>query len=392
MVKITKRSVDAAEPSDKDCYLWDDELTGFALKVTPAGRKVYLVQYRIGGRKGRTRRVTLGRHGIITSDQARMDAKTVLRTVARGDDPSEVRDQRKQIQRVGELLDQFLDDHVDARLKSRSSVEYRRLIDKLVLAQLRRKPILEITRPDIVRLHVSLKNTPYQANRLLAVLSKFFSWCEKNGYRPDFSNPAYHVEKFKEAKRKRFMSEEEIARLGDTLAEVETEKTVSPFVIAAIRLLALTGARLNEIIALRWEYVDFEEQFLDLPDSKTGAKRIYLNPPAMQVLADIPRLEGNPYVICGKKQGAHLVNLQKPWRKIRKQAGLGDMRIHDLRHSYASIAVASGMSLPLIGALLGHSQPQTTAGYAHFSDDPLKSAARTVGDRIRIITNKSKSA
>lgn len=391
MVKITKRSVDATEPSAKDCYLWDDELTGFALKITPAGRKVYLVQYRIGGRKGRTRRVTLGKHGLITCEQARNDAKAVLRTIARGDDPSEVRDQRKQIQRVGELLDQFLDDHAEVRLKSRSSVEYRRLIDKLVPAQLRRKPILEISRPDIARLHVSLKNTPYQANRLLAVLSKFFSWCEINDYRPDFSNPAYHVQKFKEAKRKRFMSEEEIARLGDTLAEVEAENTVSPFVIAAIRLLALTGARLNEIISLRWEYVDLEGQFLELPDSKSGAKRVYLNPPAMQVLADIPRLEGNPFVICGKKKGSHLVNLQKPWRKIRKIAELDDVRIHDLRHSYASIAVASGMSLPLIGALLGHSQPQTTAGYAHFSDDPLKTAAKTVGDRIKIIPKTAKS-
>lgn len=138
--------------------------------------------------------------------------------------------------------------------------------------------------------------------------------------------------------------------------------------------------------------MDFDAQYLRLPDSKTGAKTIYLNPPAMQVLAKIPKLEGNPHVICGGKSGAHLINLQKPWRRIRKQAGLDDVRLHDLRHSFASIAVASGMSLPLIGALLGHSQPQTTARYAHLSDDPLKKAAKTVGERMAIISKPNRAA
>ena len=162
-----------------------------------------------------------------------------------------------------------------------------------------------------------------------------------------------------------------------------------PFIMAAIRLLVLTGARLNEILTLQWEWVDFDAQCLRLPDSKTGAKTICLNPPAMQVLADIPRLENNPFVICGGKPGAHLINLQKPWRRIRKLAGLDDVRLHDLRHSFASIAVASGMSLPLIGALLGHSQPQTTARYAHLSDDPLKKAVKTVGDKMHVISKST---
>ena len=166
----------------------------------------------------------------------------------------------------------------------------------------------------------------------------------------------------------------------------------NPFIMAAIRLLVLTGARLNEILTLRWDWVGFDAQCLRLPDSKTGAKTVYLNPPAMKVLAEIPKLEGNPHVICGGKSGAHLINLQKPWRRIRKQAGLDDLRLHDLRHSFASIAVASGMSLPLIGALLGHSQPQTTARYAHLSDDPLKKAAKTVGERMAIISKPNRAA
>ncbi len=147
-------------------------------------------------------------------------------------------------------------------------------------------------------------------------------------------------------------------------------------------MLALTGARLSEILTLKWKYIDFENTALRLPDSKTGAKTIYLNAPALEILAAIPRLQGNPYVICGNKAGAHLVNLQKPWRRIRKQAGLDDVRLHDLRHSFASMGAIGGASLPVIGALLGHSQPATTARYAHLSADPLKAASDVIGGHI----------
>jgi len=385
MANITKRLADSVVTNGKDQFFWDAELPGFGLKITPKGKRVYVVQYRLGGRNGATRRLTLGSHGSVTTEQARASAKNALRQVAIGIDPSDTKDALKAQKAFGDLLSQFLSDHGAVNLKSSSSAEYRRLTGKLVPKALLRRPISDIQRPDVARLHLSLKETPYQANRLLAVLSKFFNWCERHGYRPDHSNPAYHVDKFKEQKRKRYLSEAEIAALGEALAKVSGESLVSPWVVAAIRLLSLTGARSSEIKTLRWEWVDIENQCLRLPDSKTGAKVVYLNAPAMQVLSEIPRLENNPFVICGLKEGAHLVNLQKPWRKIRKIAGLDDVRIHDLRHSFASVAVASGMSLPLIGALLGHSQPQTTARYAHLSDDPLKSAARTVGERMKNI-------
>jgi integrase len=227
-----------------------------------------------------------------------------------------------------------------------------------------------------------MRDKPYQANRMLALLSKFFNWCEKHGYRPDGSNPCRHIEKYKEQRRERFLSPVELARLGDALADAETNETTSPYVIAALRLLVLTGARLSEILTLQWSYVDFDHSLLRLPDSKTGQKVIYLNAPALQILTDLPRLEGNPHVICGKRDGAHLVNLQKPWRQIRKAAGLDDVRIHDLRHSFASVAAGSGQSLPVIGALLGHTQPQTTARYAHLAADPLRAASDAVGGKI----------
>ena len=380
--KLSKRTVDAAKPGERDSYVWDAELSGFGLKVTPAGRKVYLIQYRLGGRKGRTRRVTIGKHGTVTPDEARSQAKRLLGVVASGQDPAEDRDKAKAEMNMGPVLEQFLSEHADAKLKASTAEEYRRLARLYVLPAFRHRQIGDMKQTDVARFHHGLKDKLYQANRSLALLSKFFNWCEKHGLRADGSNPCRHIEKYKERKRERFLSEEELARLGEVLRAAEEDQTASPWAIAAIRLLALTGARLSEILTLKWEYVDFEQQQLRLPDSKTGQKSIYLNAPALEVLASIPKLESNPFVICGERPGAHLVKLQKPWQRIRKAARLDDVRLHDLRHSFASVAVGGGMSLPVIGALLGHSQPQTTQRYAHLSADPLKAASEAIAKRI----------
>jgi len=157
--------------------------------------------------------------------------------------------------------------------------------------------------------------------------------------------------------------------------------------VAAIGLLVLTGARLVEILTLRWEYVDLQNEVLRLPDSKTGAKLIYLNAAAINLLRIMPRMAGNPYVIAGRKPGARLINLQKPWRRIRGKANLADVRIHDLRHSFASVAAGTGMSLPMIGKLLGHSQPATTARYAHLAVDPIRAASNLIGTEIAAAMN-----
>jgi integrase len=173
-----------------------------------------------------------------------------------------------------------------------------------------------------------------------------------------------------------------LSRLGDALREAEQDKTCSPWVIAAIRLLTLTGARRNEILTLQWEHVSEEHESLFLPDSKTGRKAVHLSPPALALLQAIPRLEGNPYAICGERPGRHLVNIEKPWRRIRAAAKLDDVRLHDLRHSFASVAASGGQSLIVIGKMLGHSQPATTARYAHLADDPMKAASDAVGRHI----------
>lgn len=193
------------------------------------------------------------------------------------------------------------------------------------------------------------------------------------------------IRRFEERKRKRYVSQAEFARLGEALARAETGdlgRPVSPQAVAMLRLLILTGARHGEVLALRWDEVNFERGCIELSDSKTGEKEIYLPPPALQVLQDIPRQDGNPYVIIGRKPGTHLVNIKGSWSVIRVEAKLEDVRLHDLRHSFASFGARTGMSLPLIGALLGHRETATTARYAHLSADPLRAAASTIGTEI----------
>jgi integrase len=378
---ITKRAVDASKARKADSYLWDRELPGFGLKVTPAGRKVYLVQYRLGGRKGRTRRVTIGQHGELTPAFARAEAKRLLGEIAAGRDPAAERDKTRADKSLGVVLEQFLAEHAK-KLKPATVEEYQRLARLYVKPALQNRAIGELKRPDIARLHHGLSDKPYQANRVLAFLSVLFNWAEKHGLRPDGSNPCRHVEKYREGRRERFLSQAELARLGDALREAEQDKTCSPWVIAAIRLLTFTGARRNEILTLRWEHVSEEHGCLMLPDSKTGRKAVHLNPPALDVLQTIPRLGGNPHVICGERPGRHLANIEKPWRRIRAAAKLDDVRLHDLRHSFASVAASGGQSLVVIGKMLGHTKAATTARYAHLADDPVKAASDAVGARI----------
>jgi integrase len=247
--------------------------------------------------------------------------------------------------------------------------------------------------------------TPYEANRVLALISAVWNWAARRDEVAARANPCQGIERYPERGRERFLTTDELARLGAALAEGEAiglpydiDETkpkakhapkadkrrvkLDPFAVAAVRLLILTGARLREILDARWQHVDIERGVIFLPDSKTGKKPVYLSAAALSILAALPRIEGNPHIIAGAKEGAPRADLKKPWAAVTKAAGLEGVRLHDLRHSFASIGAGASMGLPVIGKLLGHSQAATTHRYAHLDADPLRRAANTIGATI----------
>lgn len=379
MPKLTKRIVDAAEIRASEYFIWDDDIPGFGLRVLPSKRKSYIVQYRAGRR---SRRMSLGLSTVLTCEQARARAIAIIAAAKNGEDPAAKRDADRQAVTVKELAERFDKEHISVRVKESTAKGYRRMLERVIIPALGRHRVTEVTRADIAKIHHDLRHIPYDANRCLEVISKMFNLAEMWGLRPEGSNPRKHIKKYPEEKRERFLSAAELRRVGQVLREMEEEGIELPSAIAAVRLLILTGCRLGEIMTLKWEYVDFGGKALRLPDSKTGAKVVHLGQPAVEVLQKIERVEKNPWVIVGTKPGARLSDLQPFWQRVRARAGLKDVRIHDLRHTFASTAVTAGQGLPMIGKLLGHTQVQTTARYAHLAADPVKDAAERVASNL----------
>jgi integrase len=388
-VNLSKRSVEAAvwhgRPGSAD-YRWDDELPAFGIRVYPSGRKSFVVSYRA---QGRLHFLTLGRFGPMTAQEARTCALETLAAVRRGEDPAGDRLSHRKAPTVADLADRFMREHARLRKKPSSIETDERIWQRHVLPRLARRKVAEVTRDDVYRLHADMAATPYQANRLVAVLSKAFNLAEVWGWRQDGSNPCRHLQRYREEKKERFLSPAELGRLAGALVEAEHAQLEVPAVIAAIRLLILTGCRVAEILTLRWQEVDLEQRCLKLSDSKTGRKTVYLNTAAMEILAHIDRSDDSPYVIRGAKPDSHLGDLTRPWFKIRHRAGLDDVRLHDIRHTYASYGAGLGLSLPIIGKLLGHTQPITTQRYAHLAADPMREAAERIGAGLQLALRPS---
>lgn len=386
MARLTKRTVEAVEPGTAPVLLWDDQLPGFGVKVLPTGLRRYVVKYRVGG-GGRTapqRWLTLGTHGAITAEQARALAQQALAAVSRGEDPQREKEASRAAPSIEALWERYETDYLP-RKKPSSIKNDRQMWRDYIEPAFRGKKVRDIDRDHIYRLHQHVSEHPYLANRIIALLSKLFNLAERWGFRADGTNPVRHLEKCPEQARQRYLSKEEIGRLGDALKEGLAAQTETPYMVAAIRLLLLTGARLNEILTARWEWVDLERRVIELPDSKTGRKTLFLSDPALDVLHELRGLSTSadcPFVIRGRVRNQSLVNLTKPWKRICARADLAGVRIHDLRHTAASIGVGQGMNLPVIGRLLGHTQASTTQRYAHVDIDPALAAANRIGTAV----------
>ena len=378
---LSGRAVDSLSASEKDAIFWDRELAGFGVRVYPSGRKVYVVQSRA---QGAPRRVTLGTHGELTSTQARLRAAQVIDRIKRGEEPNPPPAQAGAT--VADLAERYLSAHVAVNCNAHTAGIYRGSLENHILPALGMMPLAMVETAHVATLHYRLRETPRAANRALSVLSKMFSLAAAWGLVADGTNPCRGVRKYKEKKRERFLSRDEYRRLGWVLAEAEAEAgiegAVSPYAIAALRLLMLTGCRLNEILTLRWDDVDRTAGEFRLRDGKTGARMVPLTPTAETVLAGLARVPANPWVIVGKQPGTHLSTITADWYRLRAHAGLDDVRIHDLRHSYASRALAAGESLSMIGKLLGHADIQSTARYAHLARETERVSAARVGGSI----------
>ncbi len=336
-LRITKRAVDALTVEAGDAVFWDRDLAGFGVRVHATGRKVYVVQSR--GPTG-PKRVTLGRHGDMSTDEARKQAAVVIDRIKRGEDPVPAPPEPELT--VAELAERFLRVHVMVHCKPSTAATYRFMLDKHILPVLGGKAIGEVGRREISALHHRLRDTPNTANRVVKILSKMFSLAEAwERISPGRS-------------RERFLTPEEFRRLGRVLQEAEADGSVWPPAIAALRLLMLTGCRKSESLTLRWDDVDRTAGELRLRDAKAGPRMVPLTAPVLAVLDGIPRIDGTPWVLAGQRPGTGLTKLDNYWQSIRALAGLDDVRIHDIRHSYASRALALGESLPTIGKLLGH--------------------------------------
>jgi integrase len=399
--KITKRVVDGVEPREAAYLVRDTEVKGFVLVVTPAGAKSYAIDYRAGsGRGAPKRRLTIGKHGSPwTPEMARAEGKRLLAQVAAGRDPATTRQEERTALTFGELIDLYLSEGTSHKKPSTLRADRGRIEHHLrpLLGKLRAD---RIGRTEIERMRNAVadgktaekvgngekrrpgsiaKGGKGAAAQCVALVSSIYAFANGRGLCAD--NPARGVKKAAVRKVERFLSEAEIARLAETL-DADVRRSGNPYPAAAIKMLLLTGCRKGEIANLRWDHVDLERKCLRLPDSKTGAKVIYLNAPARALLQELPRMAGSPRVIPGMRADSAGPAIDKAWSRVREAAGIADVRLHDLRHSFASVGAAGGLSLPIIGALLGHKHATTTARYAHLSADPLRAANDAVGAKI----------
>lgn len=403
-IKITTGTVSALMKSAKPnrtTFYFDDELAGFGLYRTTTGTGTFFAEFRpvAGGSK---KRLKLGRVGTLKVNEAREAARKAIANAALGKDLAKDRSDERGSLTVKDVVSAYIEEWVAVNRKKSTANLYRILLRKHVTPRLGSTKAVVLTRVDIQRAHAAMsRDGRVTANRVVKLISAAYGWGARLGHVPEGTNPASGIVLNKEEGRERFLTDAEMLAIGSAMIEAETvglpvdagtakhapvgqRVVMSPFATAAIRLLMLTGARLREILNLRWTEVDLDRGVLRLPDSKTGKKNVYLPTAAVDIIKGLTKL--GAYVIAGESAGTKhekpRADLKRPWAAICKRAGVSGVRIHDLRHTFASTGVGDQMGLPVIGTLLGHADPSTTARYAHLADDAARRAVEAIGGKI----------
>ncbi len=380
---LTNRAV-AALRVERDTVYWDRDLPGFGVRVYPRGGKVYIAEAREPDRT--TRRVTVGRHDVLTADQARQRAAFIIARIRAGEDPVPLplAARFNGGPTVADLAGRYLEERVAVRIKPSTQRRVRSMLHNHILPALGRMPLEAVERSDIVEFHQNLSDRPVTANKCVKVLSHMYRLGAGWGLVPEDFNSCRAVEKFPERSRERFLTDAEFTRLGRVLDETVESGAAPLTAVTAIRLLMLTGCRKNEVLTLRWTDVDLDAGELHLADSRTGPRTVQLPPTAVELLEVLPRRKDSPWVFPGNDRDGRDSGggLDHAWRTMRAAARLEDVRLHDLRHSFTSRALALGETLPVIGKLLGHSDIESTARYAHLALDSIHEAAERIAGSI----------
>lgn len=374
----------AREPvTGRDILIFDGLQPGFGLRITPTGRKIFVAQARVAGR---SRRITVGTWPDKTVTDARNDARDALQAMRKGVDPGADRKARLKASLAGQttvaqFAERWLAEHVQLKLKPRTAADYEKLVAQRIKPALGTLTIAGVSREDVLQLHAAMSAIPRRANYTISTFRAMMSFAEDLGLREAGSNPAKRVKLYRESNRERFLNETEIAKAAAAITAAEQAGKIGPHAAAGLRLCLFTGARSGEITAAKWAHVDWRRNIIRLPDSKTNEPRtIHLSAAALAVVKSVEHV--GPYIVAGAVDGAPFKNLGRSWIVARKFGGLDDVRLHDLRHSYASLAAGKGVSLQMIGKLLGHRVPATTQRYAHLARDAAAAVNDELGDAM----------
>lgn len=383
MQKLTDAFVASIGVTSKDVWYADTAISGFYVRVTASGSKLYVARINRGGKKVYA---TLGRAPDLKAADARKLAIRALEALRAGRDPAAERKERERAEAAGQLTVQALGERwmreiVNTKRKPRTASDYQRLLDQRINPTFGHLPVGAVTRDEVIKWHASMVKIARRANYALAVFKAMLGFAEDVGLRAPHTNPCRRIEMYREGRRERFMSAAEIAKAAEAITEAEQRGIVGPHGAAGLRLALFTGARSGEITATKWEHIDFKRRIIRLPDSKTNEPRtIHLSEAAIEVIKTLPRV--GVYVIAGAKKDEPYKNLGRAWIKVRALKGLNDVRLHDLRHSYASLAAGRGVSLQMIGKLLGHKVAATTMRYAHLARDAVGAVNDEIGEAM----------